>query len=141
VVRHLAAALALNRCAFGLGYLIAPERMGRGWVDRAAEQPPTQVMIRGLGARDLALGAGGLWSILDDNESPRPWFAAHALADAADLVATLAARQDLPRRRVAFAGTMAAVSTAIAVAAAANAKPVAVARPATDGQHADRRPA
>jgi hypothetical protein len=130
VVRHLATALAVNRCAFGIGYVVAPRRMGRGWVDTAAERPPTQVMIRGLGARDLALGIGGLWSVLDDGQSERPWFAAHALSDATDLVATFAARRDLPRRRVAFAGAMAAASTAIAIAASVNAKPVALAQSA-----------
>jgi hypothetical protein len=121
VVRHLAIALTLNRCAFGLGYLLAPARMGHGWVDKASRQSETQVMIRGLGARDLALGGGGLWSLLADDESARAWFAAHALADASDLAATLAARQDLPPRRVAFASAMAGVSTAIAIAAAARA--------------------
>jgi hypothetical protein len=121
VVRYLAAALALNRCAFGLGYLLAPARMGRGWVDQAAERPATQVMIRGLGARDLSLGIGALWSIANDEASVRPWFAAHALSDAADLVATVAASKDLPPRRVAFAGAMAGVSTAIALAAASKA--------------------
>jgi len=78
-------------------------------------------MIRGLGVRDLALGVGGLRSVLADDESPRAWFPARALSDPADFVATVAARQDLPPRRVAFAGAMAGVSTAIAVAAAAKA--------------------
>jgi hypothetical protein len=95
--------------------------MGRGWVDQAAERPATQVMIRGLGARDVALGIGALWSIANDEASVRPWFAAHALSDTADLVATVAASKDLPRRRVAFAGAMAGVSTAIALVAASKA--------------------
>jgi hypothetical protein len=124
VVRYLATALALNRTGFGFGYLLAPARMGRGWIDKAALRPATQVMIRGLGARDLALGVGGLRALSDSDQSARPWFAAHALSDAADLIATLAASRDLPRRRVAFAGAMAGVSTAIAVAAAAKAQPI-----------------
>ena len=117
-LRRLATGLALNRCAFGLGYLIAPERTGRGWIDRAAAQPATQVMIRGLGARDLALALGALWALREPNRSSRAWFAAHAVADAADLAATLAAARDLPLRRVLFASVMAGGSTAIALAAA-----------------------
>jgi hypothetical protein len=118
IVRALATGLALNRCAFGLGYLAAPARAGRGWIDRDAERPPTQVMIRGLGARDLALGLGSLRALLDEDGSPRPWFAAHALADAADLVATLAAGPTLPRRNLLFASAMAGASTAVAIAGA-----------------------
>ena len=114
----LGAALAVNRCAFGVGYLLAPERTGRGWVDRAAGNEPTQVMIRGLGVRDLALGLGALGALSHGGVSARPWFAAHALSDAADLAATLAARRALPLRRVLFASAMAAASTAVAVAAA-----------------------
>ena len=120
-VRALATALALNRCAFGLAYLAAPARAGRGWIDRDAERPPTEVMIRGLGARDLALGLGALRALLDDQGSPRPWLAAHALADAADLAATLAARDALPRRNLLFASGMAGTSTAIAIAGALSA--------------------
>jgi hypothetical protein len=121
IARGLATALALNRCAFGGAYLVAPERAGRGWIDRDAERPPTQIMIRGLGARDLALGLGSLRALLADDGAPRPWFAAHALADAADLAATLAAREALPQRNLLFASAMAAASTAIAIAGAARA--------------------
>lgn len=53
-----------------------------------------------------------------EDGSPRPWFAAHALADAADLVATVAAGPTLPRRNLLFAGAMAGASTAVAIAGA-----------------------
>jgi len=115
---HLGAGLAVNRCAFGLGYLLAPERTGRGWIDMAAKRPGAQVMIRGLGVRDLALGLGALGALASDTASSRPWFVAHALADTADLIATLAARHALPARRVVFASVMAGGSAAIATAAA-----------------------
>src|SRR5438093_13663835 len=58
--RTLATALALNRVAFGVGYLIAPERTGTGWIGGAARDDATKVFTRALGARDLALGLGAL---------------------------------------------------------------------------------
>jgi hypothetical protein len=75
-------------------------------------------MIRGPGARDLGLGIGALGALLDDAGAPRPWFAAHALADGADIAATLAARDALPRRNLLFASAMAGVCTAIAIGGA-----------------------
>src|SRR5437764_9543165 len=96
-VRQLATGLALNRCAFGVGYLLAPARTGRGWIGAVAAHPATRVFTRALGARDLALGLGALRALCsgDDGEA-RAWLAAHALADGADLLATQAARRSLP---------------------------------------------
>jgi hypothetical protein len=51
-MRLLASLLSLNRIGFGLAYLLAPGRAGRGWVGRAARDPATQVFVRGHGARD-----------------------------------------------------------------------------------------
>ena len=116
MVRGLAAALALNRILFGVGYLAAPERAGRGWIAGAASDRRTQA--RALEARDLALGAGALRAPLAGDGSPRAWLAAHAVADAADLAATVGARDALPRRNLLFASAMAGGSTAIALAAA-----------------------
>jgi hypothetical protein len=119
MVRSLARILALNRIAFGISYIALPAKTGRGWIGGAADDPRTRVLTRALGARDLALGAGALAAIVDGQEgSARRWMAAHALADGTDLVATLAARKQLPMRNLLFAMGMAGVSTAIAVAAA-----------------------
>lgn len=111
----LSGGLALNRIGFGLAYLIDPRRSGQGWVGPRAQERPATVLTRALGARDLALGAGALIAMRDDPRKARPWFAAHALADGADLVATLAAREGLPRRGYLFALGMAGASTAIAL--------------------------
>lgn len=118
-VRTLALGLAVNRCAFGIGYLAAPASTASRWIGRAARAPGTGVFARALGARDLALGLGALRALMRrDDEQARVWLAAHALSDGTDLVATLAARRGLPRAGVAFASAMAAASTAIAVAGA-----------------------
>lgn len=112
-IGKLAVGLAANRALFGLGYLVAPERTARGWVGSLAARPEATILTRALGARDLALSLGAL-NALRDGDSARNWFAAQTLADAADFMATLAARRALPARSVAFALTMAGVSTAIA---------------------------
>jgi hypothetical protein len=114
----LAKGLALNRVGFGLAYLIDPRRAGEGWIGPRARERPATVLTRALGARDLALGAGALLALRRNPRSARPWFAAHAVADASDLAATLAAREGLPRQGYTFALGMAAVSTAIALVGA-----------------------
>ena len=118
-LRAPAIALALGRVAFGAGLTLAPGPFAGIWIGRRSRDPRTQVMCRGLGIRDLTLGAGSLLSLRrDDFGRPRWWFAAQAAADATDLLATLAAGDVLtPARRRAVAA-LAAGSAAIGVAAA-----------------------
>jgi len=120
IVRVLAGALSINRTGFGMAYLLKPADASRSWIGRVARDPATQVFIRGHGARDLALGAGALVALARrDDRGARVWLAGQALADSADIVSTLAARKRLPRQGFRFALGMAAVSTAVATAAAA----------------------
>jgi hypothetical protein len=114
-VVKLARGLALNRISFGIGLILAPSLYARSWVGSdAASQDATKVLARALGARDLALGAGGLLALrAGDVERARRWFAAQGMTDAIDLVATVAAR-DVPKPARIFAGTMAGGSAAIA---------------------------
>jgi hypothetical protein len=116
-VEQLARGLALNRISFGVGLIVAPGLYARSWVgSNAAGADATKVLARALGARDLALGAGGLLALrAGDRERARRWFAAQGVTDAVDLVATLASR-DLPPAPRIFAVVMAAGSTAIAAA-------------------------
>ncbi len=116
IVRLLVRALALNRVVFGIAYLVAPARTGRGWIGKAAEKEATRVFTRALGARDLALGVGALRALAgDDVAEARAWMAAHAVADGMDLAATVAARRRLPQSGFRFASAMAAGSTAVAL--------------------------
>jgi hypothetical protein len=117
----LARGLAINRVAFGLGYIAAPEQTGKGWVGKVAKKGGATVLTRALGARDLVLGAGALWAMRSESHAARPWFAAHAVADATDLAATVAARDSLPKSGFRFAALMAGASTAIAIVGAASA--------------------
>jgi hypothetical protein len=118
-VTKLARGLALNRISFGAGLMLAPGLYARSWIGSGATDERTKVLARALGARDVALGAGGLLALREgDAERARRWFAAQGLTDAVDLVATLTAR-DLPLPGRIFAATVAAGSAAIAAAYAA----------------------
>jgi hypothetical protein len=89
----IARLVAAGRIGFGVALFVAPERVTSLWLGGDAGRPGTRVVTRGLGARDLALGAGAL-AVADSQL--RPWVAAAIVADTADLVATVAAGKSLP---------------------------------------------
>jgi hypothetical protein len=111
----LARGLAINRISFGVGLVLVPGLYARAWVGSdGADEAATRMLARALGARDLALGAGGLLALRDrDVERSRRWFAAQGLTDAVDLGAALAAR-GVPIRTRVFVALMAGGSAAIA---------------------------
>jgi hypothetical protein len=123
IPRTLAAALAVNRAAFGLTYLLRPQQARTSWIGRAARKPGAQVMIRSQGVRDVALGAGALRALRGDARELRPWIVAHTVCDLADLVATWNARARLPKRRARMAMGIAAASTVVGGVAAAGLRP------------------
>ena len=107
--------LAVGRVLVGIGFLVAPEPLSRGWIGKgAARKGGTRLMTRAVGARDLAMGLGALTA---NEPSLRGWAAAGAVSDTADLIATLAA-DDIPNTgRLAVAG-IAAASAAVGIAGA-----------------------
>jgi hypothetical protein len=113
--RTASIAFALGRIAFGAGLLAAPGRVASGWLAADARRPGTQVAVRGLGARDIALAAG-LAASARAGDPVRPWLAACIACDAADIASTLA-ETALPARArrgtVALAGTAAAIGAAL----------------------------
>jgi hypothetical protein len=119
-IRLLAGALAVNRTAFGVNYLLRPASAGDSWIGRAARRPGTQVIVRSQAARDIALGLGALSALVRrrDGEA-RAWMAAHALSDGVDTAATWAARERLPADKARTALAIAAASTAVALIGAA----------------------
>jgi hypothetical protein len=116
-VATLARSQTVNRVVLGAGLIALPRLFGRIWSGREADDARAQVLSRALGARDLALGVGGLLALRDGD---RRWasraFAAQAGADAVDLVAILVAGRALGRPTRALAGTMAAGSAGVAAA-------------------------
>ena len=90
--RDVAVVLARGRIAVGLTALLAPGLLGRTMIQRGGTDGGTKLFIRMLGVREVALGLGV--SIALDRGAPvRGWLEGSALADGADLVASLLARQ------------------------------------------------
>jgi hypothetical protein len=89
-----AAALAAGRALIGAALVAAPAPPTRLWT--GDDRPAALVPARGLGARDLALGAGALVA-LRRGRGARGWIAAGIAGDVADLGASLAAGDAIPR--------------------------------------------
>ncbi|HET6831321.1 MAG TPA: hypothetical protein VFH44_08240 [Solirubrobacterales bacterium] len=116
--RAAVAAFAAGRAAFGAALIARPERVGRGWLGEVVDQPATQVAIRGLGARDLALSGGALVAAAQGT-GIREWLLATVASDLADITATVAAHDSLTPRAVTGTVALAGGSVAAAVILAA----------------------
>src|SRR3954447_17916082 len=111
-MRNLVTGVAVGRILFGVLLLVKPQEATRGWIGRrAASNGGTQTVTRGLGARDLTLGAGALAALVSGRDA-RNWVLAGAIGDAADFGATATA-DDIPLAgRIAVLG-MAAGAVAV----------------------------
>ena len=114
--------LALGRVTLGAGLTVAPALAARAWVGSDAASTAVRVLGAGFGARDVAIGAG-LWRALDTGADARPWLLAGAAGDAADLLATVAARRSLPRFGRVGAAAVAATGAGLSVWAARQVAP------------------
>jgi hypothetical protein len=86
--KELARGLGLMRLAVGVFLFFFPRRSARGWTGERTEEGVSELALRGMGARDIALGTG-LLIALDRGGPARGWLEAGALSDAGDAVATL----------------------------------------------------
>jgi hypothetical protein len=120
-MRILAGLISFGRFVFGVAFIVRPTLMERAWIGKQARLPGAQVLARGVGARDLALGVGGLQAVARNDGSARPWLAAAAICDAVDFGATLAAGRGIPREArngvLAIAGVFSVLSALAAAAA------------------------
>ncbi len=83
------------RIAYGVTLIIAPERLALRWLGPDSSRAPTQVPLRGLGAREIVLHTGALLAAF--RHAPlRPWLAASIAGDCVDIAATTAGRDQLP---------------------------------------------
>lgn len=109
-------AIGVGRIAFGVALLAVPDKLGESWLGEGGKTAPTQVALRGLGARDAVIGMAMIHTAGDPDRGPR-WARTSAAGDVADIVATIAARQLLPRSgvlgTVALGGATAAASIAV----------------------------
>ena len=107
------------RVAYGAGLIVAPERLTLRWLGPAAGAPPTQVPLRGMGAREIVVHGAAIAAALNDLPL-RPFLAASAAGDLADILATVAGRHGLPKgaapATLAVAGGSALLTAALAAA-------------------------
>ena len=83
------------RVAYGIGLIVAPERLTRRWLGPAAAANATQVPLRGIGGREIAVHGAAMIAALT-GAPLRPWLAVSIAGDLSDVAATAAARGDLP---------------------------------------------
>ena len=104
--RTLAGLQAAGRILLGSGLAAAPSLVAGSWVGAVADKPGGRALATGLGARDVAIALGTV-AALRSGHGAAPWLRAGMLADAADLVATLRARDGLSPLTVPVVATMA----------------------------------
>ena len=92
--RDTARMLAWARIGVGSVLFLMPRKAASMWTGREEPEFPTRMMVRGLGARDVIIGAG-LAAALESGRSTSSWLQASAAADAADALGTLGSARDL----------------------------------------------
>ena len=107
----MARQLCVSRIVFGAGLILAPTMYARFWAGPGASERWSRVLARSLGARELALGGGGLAALRSGDDAATAWMLANAATEAADVVVNLAVGPRTPGRLVGAA--MAAANTAV----------------------------
>ncbi len=95
---HVKAATAVVlglRVTYGATLIVAPERLALRWLGPDARRAPTQVPLRGLGAREIVLHTAAVLAVLS-NRPLRPWLAASIVGDCVDIASTVIGREELP---------------------------------------------
>ncbi|MDQ5894537.1 MAG: hypothetical protein QG596_798 [Actinomycetota bacterium] len=109
----LSAAYGLARVGFGIFAASSPKTVGRTWIGADADRPRVEVLLRALGFRDIALGAGITEGALRGNATG--WLAVAMLCDLGDMSATLIGRKNLDQQEAIIT---AALTSGGAIAAA-----------------------
>jgi hypothetical protein len=108
--------LATGRIALGLGLFLAPRRLSRTWLGGDAEGRFVPAVVRGVGARDVAIGVGTLVALRGDEltaEADR-WIEAGIVGDLGDAAGTLlTGRPDRDRALIVAIAGSAAVAGAL----------------------------
>lgn len=108
--RDVARVINTGRIALGAALMLAPRLAARSWIGQDADAPGVTALARGLGVREVVLGAMALHTIDNPQIGPR-WQRTLALCDGVDLAATLAVRRSLPRAGVALIVVLAGSAT------------------------------
>ncbi len=111
-INGFSAAYGLARMGFGLFVTSQPQRMGRTWIGEEADRSGAGVILRALGFRDIALGAGLADAALRGD--PRGWLAVTMLSDLGDVAATVIGREGIDSRGVAITVALAGSGATLA---------------------------
>jgi hypothetical protein len=89
-VKLAARALAVGRIAVGLGLFLSPRRLTRGWLGREADGRAVPAVVRGIGARDVAIGVGLLLALREGEpvRDAERWLEAGIVGDLGDAAGT-----------------------------------------------------
>jgi hypothetical protein len=96
--KDLARILGLGRTVLGATMVLMPRKAVRGYMGQENPSFAASMAMRGLGARDIALGTGLLVALEEDGDVAR-WLEAGAIADAGDFISTLANFREMPTFR------------------------------------------
>ncbi len=99
--REMAKALGFMRVFAGVCLFLAPGRSGRAWTGGGGDEVTANLALRGMGARDVALGVGTLVA-LERGTPVRGWIEAGVLSDSADAVGTVMRWRSLGNVRALF---------------------------------------
>lgn len=114
----LATALAAGRIAFGLAFVAAPGATGRNWIGGVADADGTKIAVRGLGIRDVAVGAATLGTLRATGTGGQGFKVLTGLGIACDLVdalSTFASRDEVPNPWVSIGVAAGAAATGAAI--------------------------
>jgi hypothetical protein len=134
-MRILAGLISVGRLLFGVAFIAEPKLMERAWIGKQARLPGAQLLARAVGARDLALGLGGLQALTRNDGSARPWLAAAAVCDVVDFGATWKAGRAIPRPARSGVLAIAGVSSLLSAIAAVRIGRSGHAEPLEAGTH------
>ena len=113
IARNAGLAISTGRAAFGVALMAAPGAIGEAWIGEPGRYERVALLTRSLGARDVALGAGGAVALArGDTDAARLLLAGQALSDVADFAGTLAARGRLPEAGARWTLVLAGLSAA-----------------------------
>jgi hypothetical protein len=114
-----ALALAGFRVAYGLALAAKPAAVTKSWIGPGAAAAPSEVPLRGMGGREIAVHTALAAAVLAD-APVKPWLAVSIAGDCTDVAATYRAGDGLPDgspvKTLVVAGLSAALSAAVLVA-------------------------
>jgi hypothetical protein len=103
-----------------LALVVSPGKVaGNRWLGPGARGSAATVALRGLGAREIAVHGIAL-ALLARGDAVRPWLAASAAGDVADVLAAFASRDGLPDGSPAATAAVAGGSAVLTAVVAAS---------------------